>query len=139
MPHPGNSGDPPCQSHIPGLPSIREISELNVNLSIIIDMKTKTLLSSLLTAGLALMLLGGCASEQEKEGGPAAKAKVSRADAEKIALSRVPGGTIKKGEIEEEHGRLVWAFDIATPGTPGTTEVAVDAMTGTVVKVDVEK
>jgi len=102
-------------------------------------MKTKTLLSSLLAAGLVLTFLGGCATEQEKEGGLAAKAKVTRADAEKIALSRVPGGTIKKGEIEEEHGRLVWSFDIATPGPPpNNTEVAVDAMTGTVVAVDVE-
>jgi uncharacterized membrane protein YkoI len=72
------------------------------------------------------------------QGGPASKAKVSKADAEKIALSRVPGGTIRKGDIEEQLGRLVWSFDIVGPGTPPNTKVTVDAMTGTVVAVDVE-
>ena len=102
-------------------------------------MTTKTFLGSVLTAGLVLMLACGCASEQEMQGGPAAKAKVSKADAEKIALSRVPGGTVRRGDIEEQLGRLVWSFDITGPGNPPNTRVAVDAMTGTVVAVDVEK
>ena len=102
------------------------------------SMTTKTFLGSVLAAGLVLVLACGCASEQEMQGGPAAKAKVSKADAEKIALSRIPGGTIRKGDIEEQFGRLVWSFDITGPGTP-PTRVAVDAMTGTVVAVDVEK
>ena len=101
-------------------------------------MTTKTFLGSVLTAGLVLVLACGCASEQEKQGGPAAKAKVSKAEAEKIALSRVPGGTVTKGDIEEQFGRLVWSFDITGPGTP-STRVAVDAMNGTVVAVDVDK
>jgi hypothetical protein len=101
-------------------------------------MTTKTFLGSLLAACLVLVLASGCASEQEKQGGLAAKAKVSKEDAEKIALSRVPGGTVSKGDIEEQFGKLVWSFDITAPGT-SPTRVAVDAMTGTVVAVDVEK
>src|SRR6516162_1994788 len=101
-------------------------------------MPTKTFLSSVLVASLVCVLACGCASEQEMQGGPAAKAKVSKADAEKIALSRVPGGTVTKGNIEEHFGRLVWSFDITGPDTP-PTRVAVDAMNGTVVAVDVEK
>ena len=72
------------------------------------------------------------------QGGPAAKAKVTKAEAEKIALSRVPGGTVTKGDIAEQFGKLVWSFDIAGPST-SPTRVVVDAMTGTVVAVDVEK
>jgi uncharacterized membrane protein YkoI len=72
------------------------------------------------------------------QGGPASKAKISKAEAEKIALSRVPGGTVTKGDIEEQLGRLVWSFDIVGSSTPPHTKVTVDAMTGTVVAVDVE-
>lgn len=66
------------------------------------------------------------------------KAKISKEDAEKIALAKVPNGTIKEGEIEEEKGKLIWSFDIATPDTKNITEVNVDAKTGNVIAVDVE-
>jgi uncharacterized membrane protein YkoI len=86
-------------------------------------------------------LFVGCASEKgEKEEAAKleAQAKVSRADAEKTALARVPNGTIKEGEIEKEKGKLIWSFDIATPGTNDITEVNVDAVTGEVVAVKKE-
>jgi uncharacterized membrane protein YkoI len=50
----------------------------------------------------------------------------------------VPNGSIKEGEIEKEDGKLVWSFDLATPGTTDLTEVLVDAMTGAVVSVEKE-
>jgi hypothetical protein len=89
------------------------------------------------------MLAGfGCATEEEehegKESKLAAQAKVSRADAEKTALARVPGGTIKEGGIEKEKGKLIWSFDIATAGTKDITEVQVDALTGQIVAMDKE-
>jgi uncharacterized membrane protein YkoI len=68
-----------------------------------------------------------------------AKAKVTKEQAEKMALDKVPGGTIKEGEIEQENGKLIWSFDIATKGTKDITEVNIDAMTGAVIAVDVEK
>lgn len=71
-----------------------------------------------------MTLAFGCAT--------AKNAKVSRSDAEHTALNKVPGGTIKEGELEKEHGRLIWSFDIATPGTTTITEVHVDANTGEV-------
>ena len=46
-----------------------------------------------------------------------------------------PHGTIKSAEIENERGKLVWSFDISTPGTRDITEVLVDANTGTIVSV----
>ncbi len=86
---------------------------------------------SLLTIVLAL----GCATTQPKVD---TTAKISQADAEKIALTKAPGGTIKESELEQEHGKLVWSFDIATPGTTDITEVQVDAATGEVVSVEKE-
>ena len=79
-----------------------------------------------------------CATEAQKEAKLQAEAKVSRAEAEKIALARVPGGTIKEGEIEKEKGILIWSFDIATTGTPDITEVQVNALNGEVVAIEKE-
>ncbi len=64
--------------------------------------------------------------------------KITRTEAEKVALARVPNGTVKGGELEKEHGRLIWSFDIAVPGTKDITEVHVDAQTGDVVNVEKE-
>jgi uncharacterized membrane protein YkoI len=67
-----------------------------------------------------------------------AQAKVSKADAEKIALAKVPSGTIKEGDLEMEKGKLIYSFDITTPGSKDITEVNVDAITGQVVAVEKE-
>jgi len=67
-----------------------------------------------------------------------AEAKIAKADAEKIALGKVPNGTVKEAELEKEHGKLIWSFDLTTPDTKDITEVAVDARTGDVVSVEKE-
>ena len=66
------------------------------------------------------------------------QAKISKAQAEKIALKKVPKGKIRSAEIENEHHALVWSFDIATPGTANITEVLVNAKTGKIVDVSTE-
>jgi uncharacterized membrane protein YkoI len=66
------------------------------------------------------------------------QAAIKKAQAERIALARVPHGTITSAEIENEHGKLVWSFDIATPGTPDITEVLVNAKTGAIISVSKE-
>lgn len=60
-------------------------------------------------------------------------AKISKDSATKIALARVPGATVKSSEIEREHGRLIWSFDLETAGKSGIDEVNVNALTGKVV------
>ena len=45
------------------------------------------------------------------------QAKISKSAAEKIALSKVPTGTIQSAELEKERGKLIWSFDISKPGT----------------------
>ncbi len=106
-------------------------------------MRIQTILCSTLTLGL---LAGGltaccCFRDKESQGSEAkleAQAKITRAEAEKIALDKVPGGTIKEGDIEKEKGKLIWSFDIATPATKDITEVQVDALTGQVLDVSKE-
>ncbi|MGA2787138.1 MAG: PepSY domain-containing protein [Verrucomicrobiota bacterium] len=104
----------------------------------------KSILYSLF-AIIAAGLLTGCVSEkcekQHKEAKQArlmAQAKVSKDDAQKTALAKVPNSTVREAEIEKEHGKLVWSFDLTTPDTKDITEVNVDAITGDVVSVEKE-
>jgi hypothetical protein len=104
-------------------------------------MKSRFLVCTLLALGF---LAGGvltpviAADKQSKQAKLEAKAKVSKADAEKIALAKVKEGKIVQAELEKEHGKLIWSFDIATPGTNDITEVQVNAKTGKVVSVETE-
>jgi uncharacterized membrane protein YkoI len=101
-------------------------------------MKTKHLVGIALVAAA----LAGCETERNKEAKQArwmAEAKVSQADAQATALAQAPNGTVKEAELEKEHGKLIWSFDIATPGTADITEVNVDAMTGKVASIEKEK
>ena len=94
-----------------------------------------------ITAAVLVSGLAGRSIAGDKAGQPAklaAQVKVSKADAEKTALGKVPGGSIKEAELEKEAGKLVWSFDITTPGTKDITEVLVDAKTGDVVSMDRE-
>jgi len=101
-------------------------------------MKIKNLMCCLLATAL-LAGLTACVSESAKEASLETQAKVTKADAEKTALAKVPNGTVKEAEIEKEKGKLIWSFDLATPGTKDITEVTVDAMTGEIASVETEK
>jgi len=104
----------------------------------------KSILHSLIAILAAGALTGCVCGKCEKQAGHnkqaklMAEAKVSQADAGKIALAKVPNGAIKEGELEKEHGKLIWSFDLTTPDTKDITEVNVDAITGDVVSVDME-
>jgi uncharacterized membrane protein YkoI len=105
----------------------------------------KTILYSLI-AIVAASVLTGCACcekcekhhKEAKQAKMMAQAKVSKDDAQKTALAKVPNSTVKEAEIEKEHGKLVWSFDLTTPDTKDITEVNVDAITGDVVSVEKE-
>jgi uncharacterized membrane protein YkoI len=64
--------------------------------------------------------------------------KISKSAAEKIALSKVQTGTIQSAELEKEHGKWIWSFDVSTPSTKDITEVQVDARNGRIVSVQTE-
>ena len=103
------------------------------------NMKLKSLFTPLLVLGLSAgVACSTFESKQEKQARLAAEAKISRADAEKTALTKVPGGKVLEAELEREKGRLVWSFDISVPGSKIITEVHVDALTGAVVAVEIE-
>lgn len=65
----------------------------------------------------------------------ASQAKVSMDAAKATALAKVPGGKIKSSELEREKGKLIYSFDIVTPGKSGIDEVNVDAIDGHVLSV----
>jgi hypothetical protein len=102
---------------------------------------------SLVTATASLLLIGGSvlasgpspqknekkeANEQEL----ARQAKVTKEAAQATALERAPG-TVESAELEREHGKLVYSFDIRN--ARGTIdEVQVSAITGKIVRVEHE-
>jgi len=61
-------------------------------------------------------------------------AKIGKAQAGEAAMRAVPG-TVKHEELETEHGRLIYSFEIKQAGKPGITEVNVSAMDGSIVEV----
>lgn len=67
-----------------------------------------------------------------------AEAKVTEAQAKETALATVPHGKVKSSELEREHGKLVWSFDLSQPSVKGVTEVQVDAISGKIVSVKKE-
>jgi len=101
-------------------------------------MKIRNPICSIITPVLLAGFLIGCATEGKKERRLDAEAKITRADAERIALAKVPDGVVKEGELEKERGKLIWSFDIETPGTKDIIEVQVDAATGEVASVEHE-
>jgi regulator of RNase E activity RraB len=62
--------------------------------------------------------------------------KITMAQARATALKTAPG-TVKSEELENEKGKWIYSFDIATSKT-GVTEVNVDAMNGKIVDVQHE-
>lgn len=62
-----------------------------------------------------------------------AQARVTKEEATQTASRKVPNGVVKSAELEREHGKLVWSFDMAQRGRSGVTEVQVDAVNGKVV------
>jgi uncharacterized membrane protein YkoI len=82
-------------------------------------------------------LLAGCQTENESQ--LQAQAKISKADAQAIALTKVPNGTVKDCELEREHGKIIWSFDLTTPDSKDITEVNVDATSGEIVNTEHEK
>ena len=95
--------------------------------------KRRAVIVLLLFAGFG----AGTALGGEDESSPnAAEAKISQEQAQKIALAQVPGGKVKEAELEREHGKLVWSFDIATADSRQVMDVEIDAETGAVLEVE---
>lgn len=64
--------------------------------------------------------------------------KITEDSARTVALHQVRGGRIQGLELENEHGTLVYSWDIKVPGKAGITEVQVSAIDGKVVATEHE-
>jgi hypothetical protein len=96
---------------------------------------TRSILSITITLGLGLAL---ASAADETQAQLRAQAKIGQEEAAKTALAKVPSGKIKSAELEKEHGKLIWSFDISMPRSKNITEVQVDAKTGAIVSTKVE-
>jgi hypothetical protein len=59
--------------------------------------------------------------------------RISMQAARAHALAAVPNGRIRSGELETEHGQLIYSFDIQVPRRSGIEEVQISAVTGRLV------
>lgn len=67
------------------------------------------------------------------------EAKISKDEAKEIALKHVrKGSRIESSELEREHGKLIYSFDIREPQRKDVTEVNVNAIDGKIVAIDHE-
>jgi Peptidase propeptide and YPEB domain len=66
-------------------------------------------------------------------------AHITKSQAEKAALAKVPGGKVKTAKLGPENGQLIWSIDIITPLTKRIVAVQVDAQTGKVLSKLTEK
>jgi uncharacterized membrane protein YkoI len=92
---------------------------------------------SLMTTGSAFAA-GAQATSGVKSDIPAdlaKEAKISLETARATALAKVPHGVVRSEELEREHGKLIYSFDIAVPGKTGIQEVNVSAIDGKVLGV----
>lgn len=99
-----------------------------------------TLFISLLLSASFVMARPAVASQKKSEAQEqeklAREAKITKDEAQATALKRAPG-TVESSELEREHGKLVYSFDIRN--AKGTiTEVQVNAITGKIARVEHE-
>ncbi|HEX9128688.1 MAG TPA: PepSY domain-containing protein [Gemmatimonadaceae bacterium] len=71
--------------------------------------------------------------KEESQAALQKEAKISQDAAQATALKEVPNGAVKSSELEREHGKLIYSFDITVPGKTGIEEVNINAIDGSVV------
>jgi hypothetical protein len=103
-----------------------------------IIMKPKDFLRSviLIVALSAFGISSGVASDKNEA---KHSSKITKARAERIALTKVPGGSIRSAELETARGQRFWAVFIAKPGSKNAKEIRVDATSGQILAVQTER
>ncbi len=76
------------------------------------------------------------AKEQSSQASLEKEAKISRKQAEEIALKKIPGEIIE-GDLEKEDGKLIYSFEIRKSDNT-IFDVEVDANTGEVIKAQID-
>ena len=88
-----------------------------------------------LLVGIALVandFQGTTLATDSSQTSPSLHARITRAQAERAALAKVPGGKVKSAKLLRENGQLIWSIDIITPLTKKIAAVQVDARSGKV-------
>jgi Peptidase propeptide and YPEB domain len=100
-------------------------------------MKLKDFLRSaiLIVALSAVGISSGIAADKNAKH----SSKITKARAERIALTKVPGGRIHTAELETVRGRRFWSVYIAKPGSKNAKEIRVDATSGQILAVQTER
>jgi hypothetical protein len=65
--------------------------------------------------------------------------KITKARAERIALTKVPGGSIRSAELQTARGQRFWAVYVVKPGSKNAKEIHVDASSGQILTVQTQK
>jgi uncharacterized membrane protein YkoI len=65
--------------------------------------------------------------------------KITKVRAERIALTKVPGGHIRSANLEAAQGKRFWSIYIAKPGSKNAKEIRVDATSGRILAVQTER
>jgi Peptidase propeptide and YPEB domain len=101
-------------------------------------MKPKDFLRSviLIVALAAFGISSGVASDKIEA---KQSSKITKARAERIALTKVPGGSIRSAELETAQGRRFWSVYIAKPRSKNAKEIRVDATSGQILAVQTER
>jgi len=103
-----------------------------------VELRMKRIRMFSLTFGIVLGFAAATFAAQPSEAELMKQAKITKAEAEQIALAKVSHGIVKSAEIEKEKGHLVWSFDIAQPDTHDITECLIDAKTGKIISTQTE-
>jgi Peptidase propeptide and YPEB domain len=82
----------------------------------------------------AIGISPGVASEKNS-----AKHSITKTQAERIALAKIPGGTIRSAELATARGQRFWSVYVAKPGSKNAKEIRVDARSGKILTVQTEK
>src|SRR5690348_5119659 len=107
----------------------------------------KIITTTLITLGAAATLAATAGAQSTQQGTQtktdvppalAKEAKISLDSARAIATHRVANATSESQELEREHGRLIYSFDMKVAGKAGIEEVNVNALNGHVVGVSHE-
>jgi uncharacterized membrane protein YkoI len=78
----------------------------------------------------------GIAQLEEDSPGLLAQATISDAAARAVALERFPNGQIVDAEIDEDHGRVMYKYELHIASERRTVDVDIDAKTGAIVAVE---
>ena len=82
---------------------------------------TRAILAVLAVAGLSA---AATLRAETPDSALQAQAKLTEAQARRIALDKVPLGTVQSSELEQEGGRLIWSLDVTSFDSTDVTEVS---------------